>query len=91
MFLEWPFRCDVVQPRLSVSEDLSKLCESMTQLSEGSRDSEGGGGRSCGVSALKQFSSSVFQRRWLCGMPIGTAWHSMNFQRRLSSILSSMT
>ena len=37
MFLEWPFRYDVAQPGLSVSEDLSKLCKSMTQSSEGSR------------------------------------------------------
>ena len=73
MFLEWPFRYDIAQPALSVSEDLSKLCESMIQSSEGPRDPEGGGGRSCGVSPLKQFSSSMFQRQWLCRMPIGTA------------------
>ena len=73
MFLEWPLKYNVAQPGLSVSEDLSKLCASMTQSSEGSRDSEGGGGRSCGVSPLKQFSSSMFQRQWLCRMPIGTA------------------
>ena len=91
MFLEWPFRYNVAQPGLSVSEDLSKLCESMTQSSEGSRDSEAGGGRNCRVSALKQFSSSVFQRRWLCGMPIGTAVALDELQRKLSSMLSSMT
>ena len=73
MFLEWPFRYDIAQPAPSVSEDLSKLCASMTQSSEHSRDSEGGGGRSCGVSPLKQFSSSMFQRQWLWRMPIGTA------------------
>ena len=63
MFLTWPFRYDIAQPGLSVSEDLSKLCETTTQSSEGSRDSEGGGGRSCGVSALKQFLSGVL---YLC-------------------------
>ena len=73
MFLEWPFRYNVTQPGLSVSEDLSKLCESMIQSSEGPRDPERGAGRSCGVSVLKQFSNSMFQSQWLCGMPIGTA------------------